>query len=87
MTRVIVSLALPLAMGRMYAHLARTAFENEPITIKILGNVLPAEHVAQKRSCCVRIVGVDQRVAGGNHGLICADPGSLLVRAAFDHFF
>jgi hypothetical protein len=45
MTRVIVVLALPLAMRRVNAHLARTAFEDEPIIIKILSNVLQAEHV------------------------------------------
>jgi len=69
-TRGIVALALPLHMRRVHAHLARPAFKNEPIVIKILSNVLPAEHVTQKRPGCVSIVGIDQRVNRGNHMVI-----------------
>jgi hypothetical protein len=61
-TRGIVGLALPLTMRRVHAHLTRPAFKNEPIVIEILCNVLPAEHVTQKRPRRVSIVGVYQRV-------------------------
>ena len=61
-TRVIVDLAFPLAVGRMDAHLARPRFENEPIVIEILCDVLPSEHVTQKRPRCLSIVGVNQRM-------------------------
>jgi hypothetical protein len=40
-TRVVVSLAFPFAVRRVHAHLARPRFENEPIVIEILGDVLP----------------------------------------------
>ena len=66
-TRVIVALTLPLAVRRVHAHLARPALENEPVVIEILCNVLPAEHISQKRPRCLSIVGVDQRVNRGNH--------------------
>jgi len=69
-TRGIVALALPLAVRRVHSHLARPAFENEPIVIKILRNVPPAEHVTQKCPCSLCIVGVDQRVNRGNHVVI-----------------
>ncbi len=59
-TRAIVGLAFPFAVRRVHAHLARTRSENEPIVIEILGDVLPPEHVAQKRPRCVSIVGVNQ---------------------------
>jgi hypothetical protein len=61
-TRGIVALALPLAVRRVHAHLARPAFENEPIIIEILCNVPPAKHVAQKRPRCVSIIRVNQRM-------------------------
>jgi hypothetical protein len=61
-TREIVALALPLTVRWVHTHLARTAFENEPIIIEILCNVLPPEHVTQKRPRCVSIVGVNQRM-------------------------
>jgi len=69
-TRVIVALTLPLAVRRVHAHLGRPAFENEPVVIEILCNVLPAEYVSQKRPGCLSIVGVDQRVNRGNHIVI-----------------
>jgi hypothetical protein len=59
-TRVVVGLAFPFAVRRMHAHLARPRFENEPIVIEILGDVLPPEDVTQKRPRYVSIVGVNQ---------------------------
>jgi len=59
-TRVVVGLAFPFAVRRVNAHLARPGFENEPIVIEILGDVLPPEDITQKRPRCVRIVGVNQ---------------------------
>ena len=61
-TRGVVRLAFPFAVRRVHAHLARPRFENEPIVIEILGDVLPPEHVTQKRPRCVSIVGVNQRM-------------------------
>ena len=60
MTRVVVGLAFPFAVRRVHAHLARPRFENEPIVIEILCDVLPPEDVAQKRPRCLSIVGVNQ---------------------------
>ena len=60
--RVIISLAFPDAVRRVHAHLARPRFENEPIVIEILGDVLPPEDITQKRPRCVSIVGVNQRM-------------------------
>jgi hypothetical protein len=62
MTRVVVRLAFPFAVRRVHAHLARPGFENEPVVIEILGDVLPPEDVTQKRPRGVRIVGVYQRM-------------------------
>src|SRR6476469_5672577 len=59
-TRVVVGLAFPFAVRRVYAHLTRPRFENEPIVIEILGDVLPPEDIKQKRPRCVGIVGVNQ---------------------------
>jgi hypothetical protein len=59
-TRVVVGLAFPFAVRRVHAHLARPRFENEPIIIEILGDVLPSEDITQKRPRCVSIVGVNQ---------------------------
>jgi len=61
-TRVVVRLAFPFAVRRVHAHLARPRFENEPVVIEILGDVLPPKDVTQKRPRCVSIVGVNQRM-------------------------
>jgi hypothetical protein len=61
-TRVVVGLAFPFAVGWVHAHLARPRFENEPIVIKILGDVLPPKDITQKRPRCVSIVGVNQHM-------------------------
>jgi hypothetical protein len=66
-TRVVVGLAFPFAVRRVHAHLARPRFENEPVVIEILGDVIPPEDVTQKRPRGVSIVGVNQRMNGGNH--------------------
>jgi len=68
--RVIVRLALPFAVRRMHADLARTAFKDEPIMIEVLGNVLPAKDITQKCPSCIGIVRVDQCVDRGNHGVM-----------------
>ena len=60
MSRVIVGFALPIAVCRVHAHLAWPRFENEPIVIPIFGHILPAEHIPEKRSRRVSIVGVNQ---------------------------
>ena len=62
MARVIVSLSFPFAVCRMHAHLARPGFENEPIAIEVLRDVLPAKHVTQDRPRRVSIIGVNQRM-------------------------
>jgi hypothetical protein len=61
-TRVLVGLAFPFAVRWVHAYLARPRFENEPIVIEILGDVLPPEDVTQKRPRYVSIVGVNQRM-------------------------
>jgi hypothetical protein len=60
MARVVVGLAFPFAVRRVHAHLARPRFENEPIVIEVLDDVLPPENIAQKRPRCLGIVGVNQ---------------------------
>lgn len=44
-TRVVVGLAFPFAVSRVHAQLARPRFENEPIVIEILGDVLPPKDI------------------------------------------
>jgi hypothetical protein len=61
-TRVVVGLAFPFAVRWVHAHLTWPRFENEPIVIEILGDVLPPEDVTQKRPRYVSIVGVNQRM-------------------------
>ena len=61
-TRVVVGLTFPFAVRWVHAHLARPRFENEPVVIEILGDVLPPKDVTQKRPRCVSIVGVNQRM-------------------------
>jgi hypothetical protein len=61
-TRVVVGSAFPFAVRRVHPHLARPRFENEPIVIEILGDVIPPENIMQKRPRCVGIVGVNQRM-------------------------
>ena len=61
-TRVVVGLAFPFAVRRVHAHFARPRFENEPIVIEILGDVLPPRDVTEKRPRCLCIVGVNQRM-------------------------
>jgi hypothetical protein len=55
-TRVIIGLAFPFAVRWVHTHLARPRFENEPIVIEILGDVVPPEHVTQKRPRCVGVI-------------------------------
>src|SRR5207248_9171677 len=40
-TRVVIRFAFPFAVRRMHAHFARPGFENEPVVIEILGDVIP----------------------------------------------
>jgi hypothetical protein len=61
-TRGVVRLAFPFAVRWVHAHLARPRFENEPVVIEILGDVLPPKDVTQKRPRCVSVVGVNQRM-------------------------
>jgi proteasome lid subunit RPN8/RPN11 len=44
-TRVVVGFAFPFAVSRVHAQLARPRFENEPIVIEILGDVLPPKDI------------------------------------------
>ena len=69
-TGVVVGSAFAFAVRRVHAHLARPRFENEPIVIEILGDVLPPEDITQKRPCCVSIVGVNQGMNRSNHIVI-----------------
>ena len=46
---------------------SRARFEAQPVAISIFGHIRPAEHVPQKRSRCLRVVGVNQGVNRGDH--------------------
>ena len=83
---MIISLAFPDAVGRVYAHLARSRFEDEPIVIPIFGHILPAEHIAQKRPRGLRVIGVNQSVNGGDRNVateLSARRRVIFLRAEF----
>ena len=67
---VVVRFTFPFAVSRVHPQLAWPGIENQPLFIEIRGDALPPKDIAQKRSGCVSIVGINQRMNRRNHSFI-----------------